>query len=345
MNHSINRSRTPGSRIRIREQRTILLVGDLFVSFLALFGGLYFWGQKDAWLQFSLDFLQQRVELWYYFLPFAWILLLVELYDTHKARDLRKTTAGIALSTLGALIVYSLIYLISPQNSLPRLGIGIFLAFAAILTFFWRIIYIQIFTSQAFLQRVLVVGAGEAGETVAKVYNSLRPQPFFLVGFLDDNPEKVGKKLLGFPILAGNKHLLEIIEKEGITEVINAISGEMRGSTFQAILDAQEKGVDILPMPTLYEELLGRVPIRHLESDWLIRSFVDQSRSSGIYEAAKRIMDIFAGLVGMAIYLLLFPLIAIITLLDSGAPVLYKQTRLGKGGKPFNVFKFNAPGC
>ena len=108
MNHSINRSRTPGSRIRIREQRTILLVGDLFVSFLALFGGLYFWGQKDAWLQFSLDFLQQRVELWYYFLPFAWILLLVELYDTHKARDLRKTTAGIALSTSGALIVYSL---------------------------------------------------------------------------------------------------------------------------------------------------------------------------------------------------------------------------------------------
>jgi len=40
----------------------------------------------------------------------------------------------------------------------------------------------------------------------------------------------------------------------------------MQGSTFQILLDAQEKGVDITPMPVLYEELLGRVPINHLES-------------------------------------------------------------------------------
>ncbi|HTX91061.1 MAG TPA: sugar transferase [Anaerolineales bacterium] len=327
-------------RVRTREQRTILLIGDLFVSILALLGGLYFWGQKDAWLKFSLDFLKQRVEFWFYLLPVIWMVLLVELYDAHRAKNLRKTLAGIALAGLIGLLLYALVYMISPQRSLPRLGIGFFLIFASTLTFLWRLIYIQIFTAQAFLRRVLIFGAGQAGQTLAQAYNLLNPQPFFLVGFMDDDPRKAGKTLEGFPILAGGNELLQTIESKGITEVVIAITGEMRGDTFQTLLDAQESGVDIVPMPTLYEELLGRVPIHHLESDWLIRSFVDQARVSGFYEIGKRLLDILAGLVGMGIYLLLYPFVAILILLDSGRPVLYKQVRSGRGGKPFLVYKF-----
>ncbi len=122
-------------RVRPREQRTILFIGDLFVSILALFAGLYFWGQKYDWLKFSLDFLKQRVELWFYFLPVIWMIFLVELYDVHRAKNLRQTVGWIALAALAGLLLYALIYLISPQGSLPRLGIGFFLAFAAVLTF------------------------------------------------------------------------------------------------------------------------------------------------------------------------------------------------------------------
>ncbi len=106
---------------------------------LALFGGLYFWGQKDAWLQFSLNFLQERVEFWFYLLPVIWMVFLVELYDPHRARDLRQTMAGISLAALAGLFFYALIYLISPKGSLPRLGIGVFLALASVLTLIWRL--------------------------------------------------------------------------------------------------------------------------------------------------------------------------------------------------------------
>jgi exopolysaccharide biosynthesis polyprenyl glycosylphosphotransferase len=334
------RPKAAGWRVRPREQRTILLVGDLFVSLLALLGGLYFWGQRDSWLNFSLSFLRQRVELWFYFLPLVWMVLLVELYDPHRARNRRQTVVGIALAALGGLVVYALIYLLSPQGSLPRLGIGFFLIFASVLTLLWRLTYIQIFTSQAFLQRVLVIGAGSAGATIARVYKELRPQPFLLVGFMDDDQKKVGKRMEGFPVLAANDRLLEIIEKEGVSEIVVAITGKMQGSTFQAILDAQERGAEVVPMPTLYEELTGRVPVHHLESDWLIRSFVDQARVGGFYEAGKRILDIFGGLVGLLGYVLLYPLISLIILVDSGRPVMYSQTRSGRGGKPYTVRKF-----
>ena len=340
MMRPLSRPRLNSWRVRPREQRTILLLGDLFVSVLALFGGLYFWGQKYDWLKFSLDFLKQRVEPWFFLLPIIWMVFLVELYDLHRAKNLRQTAGGIAIAALAGMFFYALVYLISPQGSLPRLGIGFFLAFASVLTFLWRLAYIKIFTAQAFLRRVLVFGAGKAGETIARAYKDLRPQPFLLVGFMDDDPEKIGKEVDGFPILAGNDRLLETVEAEAVTEIIIAVSGEMKGGTFQAILDAQESGVEVVPMPTVYEELLGRVPVHHLESDWLIRSFVNEARVGGFYEAGKRLMDILGGLVGLGIYAAVYPVVAVLVLLESGKPVMYNQTRSGKGGKPYLISKF-----
>jgi exopolysaccharide biosynthesis polyprenyl glycosylphosphotransferase len=334
------RTKPIGWHVRPREQRVILLIGDASASLLALFGGLYFWGQKDAWLKFSLNFVQQRVEFWFYFLPLIWMIFLVELYDTHRAKDVRQTVGGIALAALAGLLAYALIYLLSSKGSLPRLGIGIFLVLAAFLTLIWRLIYIQIFTAQAFLRRVLIFGAGKAGETLARVYNKLRPQPFFLVGFVDDDPEKVGKSLEGFPILGGNDCLLETIEAKAITEVVIAITGEVQGKTFQTLLEAQESGVDIVPMPNLYEELLGRVPIHHLEAEWLIRSFVNDARVGGFYEMVKRLLDILVAVLGLSICVILSPLTAILILLDSGFPILYKQIRSGKGGRLYSIYKF-----
>jgi exopolysaccharide biosynthesis polyprenyl glycosylphosphotransferase len=327
-------------RVSSREQRTILFIGDLFVSVLALFGGLYFWGQKYDWLKFSLDFLKQRVELWFYFLPFIWMVFLVELYDVHRAKNLRQTVGRIALAALAGLLLYALIYLVSPQGSLPRLGIGFFLAFASVLTLIWRLIYIQIFTAQAFLRRVLVIGAGKAGTTIAQAYKNLRPQPFFLVGFTDDDPKKIGKKVDGFPILSDNHRLLELIDTEAVTEIIVAISGTIEGETFQAILDAQGAGVEVEPMPTVYEELTGRVPVHHLQSDWLIRSFVDESRVSGFFELAKRLIDILIAIIGLTICIVLAPFTALIILLDTGFPILYKQVRSGKGNRTYYIYKF-----
>ena len=330
---------TAGWHLRLREQRTILLLGDLLFAGLALLGGLYFWAQQDAWLHFSLEFIQRRVPVWFYLLPLAWLILLAELYELHRAANLRKTIVGIAVAALTGLLFYALIYLISPKGSLNRWGIGFFLLFASGLTLLWRLIYIRIFTAPTFKRRVLVVGAGKAGSTLAQAYKNLSPPPFYFVGFMDDDPKKIGKKKEGFPILAGSDCLLEIAEQEQVSDLVIAITGEMQGSTFQTILDAQERGIEITPMPTVYEELLGRVPVHHLESDWLIRSFVDEARVSGFYEMGKRLLDVLGALVGLAIFAAIIPFAALATIVDSGFPVFYAQTRSGKGGKEYLIYK------
>jgi len=105
-------------------------------------------------------------------------------------------------------------------------------------------------------------------------------------------------------------------------------------------LDAQETGVEILRMQVAYEELLNRVPILTLEANWILRSFVDELRVSGFYLLGKRLLDILGGLVGSLVLLLLFPLIAILMLVDDGLPIFYLQTRSGRGGQPYRILKF-----
>jgi len=77
---------------------------------------------------------------------------------------------------------------------------------------------------------------------------------------------------------------------------------------FQVLLEAQERGIEITRMPTVYEELINRIPVHSLEADWILRTFVDQARVSGFYDLGKRVFDILGSLVGIFILLLFLSL-------------------------------------
>ena len=133
--------------------------------------------------------------------------------------------------------------------------------------------------------------------------------------------------------------LLTIIDSTGATDLIVAIQGEMHGALFQSLLDAQERGVEISRLAVVYEELLGRVPIEHLEADWLLRSFVDELRVSGLYLLGKRLIDFVGASLGLLAFAVLLPWVALAILVESGRPLFYRQERLGQGGRRYNLLK------
>ena len=337
-------------RLRPNEHRILLFVGDLLMGVISVFAAAYTWREYQRYLLAADGYKPSVVEqllrninipIWFYLLPLAWLLLMIELYEPHTAANWRKTIRGIAIAAFVGIVAYSLVFIIRVDpNSLPRIGVGAFLLYASFLTLIWRSLYIRFYTSSGQLRHFLVVGAGNAGHTLAEVYCTQNPPPFTLVGFIDDDPQKLGQSVFDYPILSQSFELLELIDTYKVTDIVVAVSGAIQGATFQTILDAQEQGVEVTRMPTLYEEMTGRVPIHHLESDWIIRSFTDQARVSGMYLLVKRLLDILGGLVGLAMFFILFPVAALAILIDSGLPIFYSQPRLGQGGKVFKIYKF-----
>jgi exopolysaccharide biosynthesis polyprenyl glycosylphosphotransferase len=271
-----------------------------------------------------------------------WVIFLVELYDVHRAGNWRATIQSVATATLTGFGLYLLLYFYyvdPPKDLLPRRGVAGFFIAAPLLTLAWRFLYIRIFTDPQFMRRVLVVGGGKAGHAMLQVTNDLWPPPFYVAGIIDDDVSKVGTIIENHAVLGTSDALQELIDTHHISDLLVAITGPMRPGMFQALLEAQECGVEITRMPKIYEDLLGRVPIRMLETDWILRSFVDVHRISAIYELTKRLIDIVGGLLGTLVFFMILPFASIAIVLDDGFPIFYTQTRVGRNAQPYAIFK------
>ncbi len=73
------------------------------------------------------------------------------------------------------------------------------------------------------LKRVLVFGAGDAGAMIAKEMELHPELKYKLIAFMDDSPDKIGRKVNGIPILGGVEDVSDIVDKKSIDEIILAI--------------------------------------------------------------------------------------------------------------------------
>jgi len=161
-----------------------------------------------------------------------------------------------------------------------------------------------------------------------------------VVGFLDDDASKSDASVDGIKVLGGHDDLARIVGERHVSEVVLAVTHHMHDTALRTLIQAQEQGIELVRLASLYEDLAKRVPVAHLEPDWLITSFVDAVRANDSSRLAKRAFDIVGSLVALAGVVLVWPFIALAIWLETGRPILYRQTRVGRGGSTFSLCKF-----
>ncbi len=327
-------------RLTPRERRFILLSGHILAVLLALAVSLLSWANEDSWLGVSVSFLLERPDPWFYLLPILWLILMAPLYNVRKVNYFQNALKVVLASASISIAVYLLIFFLAPAKTLPRRGVIVFFIAAAVFTLLWRRIYLHFyFVKDAFINTV-IVGAGKAGRRIAEIINSTEGVPYRVLGFIDDDPAKLGTVIEGYSVLGDSDRYFDIVEDNHVTQIIMAISNHLEEKMFDALTQSEERGITVTTMPMIYEELLGRVPVHLLNTDWLLRSFYDMSHTSLFFEIAKRFFDIIGGLVGLLFLAIVTPFTALATLIDSGRPIFYTQERLGLRGSSFNMIKF-----
>lgn len=114
--------------------------------------------------------------------------------------------------------------------------------------------------------RVLIYGAGDAGDMVVREIRKNKRLPYIVCGFIDDDSNKLNRRINGIPVLGDRSMLAETVIQERIGEVIIAIPSAS-GSEIREIFDAANQlGVKVSTVPDLREILEKRYPVSQIRN-------------------------------------------------------------------------------
>jgi lipopolysaccharide/colanic/teichoic acid biosynthesis glycosyltransferase len=98
-----------------------------------------------------------------------------------------------------------------------------------------------------------------------------------------------------------------------------------------------ERGVRVRTLSLFYEQWLGKLPVAELERISLLFD-IGEVHAPG-YARVKRMLDVVLGSVGLVALVLLLPVVVVGNLIANRGPLLYRQTRVGRGGREFSMLK------
>ncbi len=189
----------------------------------------------------------------------------------------------------------------------------------------------------------LIIGGNERAVELYSEMSGLRKGlGYRFVGFIDANGHSSNELSHYLPKLGGIPDLEQVIQEEKIEDVIIAIETSDH-SKLKSILDILFDFEDLLLVkiiPDMYDIMLGTVKMNHVYGAVLIE--IEQGLMPRWQRLLKRAFDIFFAVVALIILAPLYLYVAIRIKLSSPGPILYRQERIGFGGKPFIIFKFRS---
>ncbi len=266
-------------------------------------------------------------------------LLYNELYSINLG-DNRRILLIKLLQSLGATsILLSISYFFWPSLIIGR---GIFILTIIVLPpllFIWRIFHTKIPVFAQNKERILIIGTGELAIEIGKKVIDEHHGGYEVVGYVDENEMRVGERLFNPKIIASQEEIIPTVERERIDRIIVALP-EMRGHLpIGPLLTLRLDGIGVEDGITFYEKISGKIHVSHLKPGWLI--FSEGFRRRQI-EIGKRIVDIFLAVIGLLLTAPVMLMVALLIKLDSTGPVLFRQERVGKGGRIFTLLKFRS---
>ena len=272
-------------------------------------------------------------------------------FGLHSGRQ-RARSAGIfvrivAAVALGGAISGLSLFLI-PDLWIGRGVVALAGLGAAVVAVMLHVTFARIIDERVFKGRVLVYGVGRNAEAISQLRRRADRRGFVLIGFVrppGESPSFFPAELAGFPaerVLDGEVGLPELCRRLDVDEIVVAVDDRRRNFPIRELLECRLAGVDVTELLTFLERESGRVRVDVLNPSWII--FGEGYRRGSLRQLSSRALDLIASAVLILVSLPAIVATVIAIKLEDGlrAPVLYRQERVGFGGRIFKLMKFRS---
>jgi sugar transferase (PEP-CTERM system associated) len=231
-------------------------------------------------------------------------------------------------------------YYIAPDLEFGR-GIAALAApLIVALTLSWRLLLLQHPHALGAPERLLIMGTGPTGISLARDLLSRPELKLKVVGFLDEKGENIGKSLVNPGIIGAACEVEAIVQKEKINHVVISLLERRGRMPVRQLLHLKFAGVKVEDAHAFYERMTGRIILERLSPSWLILS--DGFGKSALLLWLKRAIDIVVSLFALVICIPVFFGAGIAIWLEDGSPILFRQERTGLRGRSFQILKFRS---
>jgi exopolysaccharide biosynthesis polyprenyl glycosylphosphotransferase len=271
------------------------------------------------------------------------LFILFKLYKRERSRWLIDEVYGILKSlSFGYIIITAVTFFVrsdSFQFSRTVLLYSFLISIATLSIWRFAVIHLERWNHGrgGNISRVLIIGTGEMARIVVRKMREHPNLGYRIIGFTSTAGEQL-VDLEGHPFLGILGDFQTIAIDNQIEEVFISETELSHFKLLEIVSQCEEFGISVKMVPTVYDLLIDFADMNDLDGLPLVAV-----REQPMYELslfAKRMFDIAFSSALLLVTLPLSLLITLVTLIDSGKPVVFTQIRAGVGGKPFKMYKF-----
>lgn len=255
--------------------------------------------------------------------------------------EFKKTVKYVTITTV-MLVMY--LYLFKQGNTYSRAVYIITWEIDVILTYTFRETWKKIKKkliekTQKERTSFLLVTVAELAENTIKILS--KDVNIVISGIIVLDKDMVGQEILGIKVVSDKENVLDYICKSWVDEIFINVTEEYSDTEEKLIDDCVIMGITVHKKLARTQNMQGCMRMVQRMSEYTVLSSSVRTVST-LQMIIKRVIDIIGGLVGLLFTGILFIFVAPAIYIKSPGPIFFKQWRVGRNGKKFQIYKFRS---